>query len=373
VTYDLAAPEPRRTAGTVIRYVLGLLVGAVVLILLFSRRGDLTAARHQLHHLDLGWTAAAVLAESASVAAFAVLQYLVLRLAGARLSGARLAGGRLAGARLSLPGLLALSLANDAIANTVPGEPAVSSAYRYRYYRQRGASSASAGWTIFTMLIALALGMSLLLLVGVLVALLASKSAGTKGAAAAGLVIVVAAGAVLVRRDLVLRLIAWLVRGWRRAAKRPQDGLTARAAATLTRMREIPLRTSAAAGIVALATAVWACDFLCLLCSFGTVHAAIPWAGVLLAYGAAQVVGSLPIVPGGFGIIEGSLAVILVGYGASRVPAVSAAVAYRVVSFWLVIAVGWLAVGVITHRSRRLRQRGAAEAGVQQPTGLPSD
>jgi putative heme transporter len=360
VTYDLAARQPPRTAGVVIRYLLGLLVGAVVLILLFSRRGDLTAARHQLHHLDLGWTAAAVLAESISVAAFAMLQRRVLRLAGAR---------------LSLPGLLALSLANDAIANTVPGEPAVSSAYRYRYYRQRGASSASAGWTIFTMLFALALGMSLLLLVGVLVALLASKSAGTKGAAAAGLVIVVAAGAVLVRRDLVLRLIAWLVRGWRRAARRPQDGLTARAAATLTRMREIPLRTSAAATIVALAAAVWVCDFLCLLCSFGTVHAAVPWAGVLLAYGAAQVVGSLPFVPGGFGIIEGSLAVILVGYGASRVPAVSAAVAYRVVSFWLVIAVGWLTVGVIALRSRRLHRqhrRDADAAAGQQPTGPPS-
>lgn len=341
MTYDLAAAKPRRTAGTMIRYLLGVLVGAVVLILLFSKRGDLTAARHQLVHAHLGWIAAAVLAQGISVAAFAMLQKRVLRHAGTR---------------LALPGLLALSLANDAIANTVPGEPAVSSAYRYRYYRRRGASAAGGGWAIFTILIALALGMSLLLLIGVLVALLASTSAGTTGAAAVGLVIVVASGAVLVRRDLVLRLIGWLVGGWRRAARRPQDGLTARVEATLARMREIPLRTSAAISLVALATLDWTGDFGCLLCSFGAVHAAVPWPGVLLAYGAAQVAGSLPIVPGGFGIIEGSLAVILVGYGARRVPAISAALMYRLVSFWLVIAVGWIVVAAIAHWSRRRPQ-----------------
>ena len=78
-----------------------------------------------------------------------------------------------------------------------------------------------------------------------------------------------------------------------------------------------------------------------------TVRAAVPWSGVLLAYGVAQVVGSLPVVPGGIGIIEGSLAVILMEYGAGRVPALSAALVYRMVSFWLVIAIGWIAFGVI--------------------------
>ena len=68
---------------------------------------------------------------------------------------------------------------------------------------------------------------------------------------------------------------------------------------------------------------------------------------MLLAYGVAQVAGTLPIVPGGIGIVEGSLAVILAAYGAGRVPAVAAALAYRLVSFWLSIAVGWIAVALI--------------------------
>jgi len=78
---------------------------------------------------------------------------------------------------------------------------------------------------------------------------------------------------------------------------------------------------------------------------------------VLLAYGAAQAASALPIVPGGLGIVEGSLAVILSAYGVARIPAISAALAYRLVSFWLSIAVGWVSVGTIAYRARRKGQR----------------
>jgi uncharacterized protein (TIRG00374 family) len=77
-------------------------------------------------------------------------------------------------------------------------------------------------------------------------------------------------------------------------------------------------------------------------------------------------------VPGGFGIVEGSLAVVLVAYGVGQVTAVSAALAFRLVTFWLPIAVGWLSAGVIAHRFRRLQMSpagSAPEAGIQ-PIGI---
>ena len=77
------------------------------------------------------------------------------------------------------------------------------------------------------------------------------------------------------------------------------------------------------------------------------MHAAIPWHGVLLAYGVAQVAGSFPLVPGGLGIVEGSLAVVLAAYGAARVGAVSAALAFRLVNFWLALAAGWITAAVL--------------------------
>jgi uncharacterized protein (TIRG00374 family) len=347
VAYDLAAPKPGRSAGTVVRYVLGVVLGIAVLVVLFGERGDLMAARHEFHHLAIGWIAASVLAEGTSLAMFGYLQHRVLGLAGTR---------------VALPGLVVLSLANEAIANTVPGGPALSCFYRYRYYRQRGASEASSGWTVFTVLIAQAISMSLFLLLGTGVAMLASASIRSVGVAAVGLVIVLGGGAVLVRRDLVLRLAGALVRFSQRVTGHPRPAAGARVEAALARMREIPLSARSTVSVVGIAVVVWACDFLCLICSFGAVHAAVPWDGVLLAYGAAQVVSALPIVPGGLGIVEGSLAVILAAYGIARVPAISAALAYRLVSFWLSVAVGWVSVAAIAYQTRRkgLRDRALA-------------
>jgi uncharacterized protein (TIRG00374 family) len=337
-TQERASPRTGRRLPEAVRYILGVLLGFVVLILLFGKRGELVASWHQLGHISLAWAAAAVGAEALSLWIFAYLQHRVLHLSGTR---------------IRMPPLFLLTLANDAIAATVPGEPAVSSAYRYRYYRRRGASSASAGWTVFTILIAQAIGMSTLLLLGVVIALAASTSAASTGVILLGLVVVLGAGAVLIRRDLVLRLAGRLVHAFQRLTGHPRGSVGARVDATLARMREIPLARGATVMIVALAASVWFSDFFCLVFSFRAVHAPIPWDGVLLAYGAAQVVGSFPIVPGGLGIVEGSLAVILVAYGAARVAALSAAIMFRIANFWLAIAIGWLGVAVIALHERR--------------------
>jgi len=338
-----------RTPAEILRYVLGIAVGVIVLALLFGRRSELVAAVRQLGSARPAWVAAAIGAESLSMLGYALLQRRVLRHAGAA---------------VPLPGLFLLTLGNAAIACTVPGEPAPSSAYRYRFYRRRGASAPAAGWTVFTILVAQAIGMSVVLLTGVLVALAATVAARGKAASPAGLgvtvlglLIVVGAGAVLIRRDLVLGLASAVTGRLARWRRKPSgggpDGVLARIEGTLARMRDIPLSRGGTAGVVAIATAVWLCDFGCLLCGFRAVHASIPWHGVLLAYGAAVVVGSLPIVPGGLGILEGSLAVVLVGYGASRVSAVSAVLAFRIVNYWLPIAVGWMSVGLLAVQVRR--------------------
>ncbi len=377
VVEESVAGGGRRRSGNrraeAARYILGVLLGVVVLVLLFGKRGDLAASWHQLGRVRLAWVAPAIGAEATSLWLYAYLQHRVLRLSGTR---------------IRMPALYLLTLANDAIAGTVPGEPAVSSAYRYRYYRRSGATSASAGWTVFTILVAQAIGMSLLLLAGVLVALVGSRSVAGTGVTVLGLVIVLAAGAVLVRRDLVLRLAGGLIRGARRvtlrwrADEQARSGVGARIESTLARMREIPLSPQSTAAIVALAAAVWFSDFGCLVFSFRAVHAAVPWHGVLLAYGAAQVVGSFPVVPGGFGIVEGSLAVILTAYGAGRVPALATAITFRVVNFWLAIVVGWLAVAVIAIRARRAGPAGTgedpasigvADSGLADPASAAAD
>ena len=349
--FAIGQAKQGRNLAVLVRYILGVCVGAVVLLLLFGKRGELRSAWHEVSRASLGWILAAIAAEAASLYAYALLQRRTLRLAQGN------------GSAMPMSALAALSLANDAIANTVPGEPVISSAYRYRYFRRYGVPPASAGWTIFTVLVAQAIGLSLLLLLGVIVALAASTNARYASVTIVGLVIVAAAVAILVRRDLVLRLLALLPRAARRASGQRRQrvhAVTIRIESILARMREIPLSTGSTVEVVAIAFAVWLADFCCLVCSFGAVRGAIPWSGMLLAYGAAQVAGSLPVVPGGIGIIEGSLAVILTRYGSTRVSALSAALVYRLVSFWLVIAIGWITVAVISRRQRRITRSACA-------------
>jgi len=129
-------------------------------------------------------------------------------------------------------------------------------------------------------------------------------------------------------------------------------------------MREIPLSGAAAVGVIVMATGLWLMDFIILICCFGAVHAPIPWSGVLLAFGVAQIVASLPLVPGGIGLVEGSLAVILVAYGAKKVPALAVVLVYRLLTFWLVIIVGWLSIGVIEWRVRHGAVEDPAESAI---------
>jgi uncharacterized protein (TIRG00374 family) len=333
----------------ILRYAIGLGLGVFILLLLVGKRDELTAALRHLDHLNYGWESGAVVAEALSIVGYGYLQQRVLRWGGAE---------------LSLASLTLVSLANNAIAYTVPGEPAVSSAYRYRFFRRHGASGASSGWAILTILIAQAIGMSLLLFVGVIVALFGHTGVQARGTVLVGLVVVVIAGALLVRRDLLLRFLGVLVRSCRRITGHPRGDVMARIESTLQRMREIPLSSGAAVGVVSMATALWLMDFVILVCCFGAVHAPIPWSGVLLAFGVAQIVASLPLIPGGIGIVEGSLAVILVAYGAKRVPALAVVLIYRLLTFWLVIIVGWLSIGVIEWRVRHSAETPMGEPAI---------
>jgi putative heme transporter len=342
------ASPPKRRLATYLFYGVGLALGLFILVLLFGKRHELSGAFHQLGHLNYWWALAAFAAEVLSFVGYAYIQRVVLRMGGAT---------------LSMAALTLVSLANIAIAYTIPGEPAVSSAYRYRFFRRHGASGASAGWAILTILIAQAIGMSLLVLFGVVVALAGNTGAHDTSLVVVGLVVVLAAGALLVRRDLLLRFLGSIVRITQRLTGHPRDALGGRIESTLARMRDIPMSSSSTIYVVSIATAIWLIDFLCLVCCFGAVHAHIPWDGVLLAFGVSQIVASLPFIPGGIGVVEGSLAVILVAYGTAKVPALAVVLFYRLLTFWLAIFVGWVCIGAIEWRVRGEKRRNPTADG----------
>lgn len=65
----------------------------------------------------------------------------------------------------------------------------------------------------------------------------------------------------------------------------------------------------------------------------------------LAAFGASAIVGGLPGMPGGLGVTEGTLAVILAAYGLPVSSTIAPVLVFRVVSYWLPAGLGFLAGG----------------------------
>ena len=86
----------------------------------------------------------------------------------------------------------------------------------------------------------------------------------------------------------------------------------------------------------------WIADVACL--GFAAYaagdHASV--AGLTVAYAAARAVGTIPLMPGGLLVVEAVLVPGLVSSGMSLPSAISAMLIYRLISWLLIAAVGWV-------------------------------
>jgi hypothetical protein len=109
----------------------------------------------------------------------------------------------------------------------------------------------------------------------------------------------------------------------------------------------------------------WIFDCACLAASIYAVSGRVPWPGLLVAYAVAQLAASLPITPGGIGVVEGVMTVLLVAYGMHSATAVAAVLLYRIISFWSLVPLGWVFVAAALARRRKALALGPA------PEALP--
>jgi uncharacterized membrane protein YbhN (UPF0104 family) len=83
-------------------------------------------------------------------------------------------------------------------------------------------------------------------------------------------------------------------------------------------------------------------DVLTLFCVFWAAGYT-PSPGVLLAgYGLPNLAGKLSILPGGVGVIEGGMAALFAALGAPGEIVVVAVLGYRLLSFWIPVALGFV-------------------------------
>ena len=84
---------------------------------------------------------------------------------------------------------------------------------------------------------------------------------------------------------------------------------------------------------------------------------------VFAGWSLARVLGSIPITPGGLGLVELGLTTVLVGFGGNHAGVVAAVLLYRFLTIVPTLVLG--AVAAATWRRRRRSQ--VAEAGSSPP------
>lgn len=327
--------------------------GALVVVLALAviasarRSGDLAAAGHSLLHVRWGLLVVALGLEAASMVVFARIQQRLLR-----------AGD----VDVGLGPMTAIALAGNALALTLPGGVAWGATWVFRRLRRHGADRLLAGWVV---LVAGALGSFALFLVvaaGIEIAGDQGPVAHLRAMAAVLIAIpVVVAGVVLLGRHSARARCVGRKLG-SAASDVPrlrQAGDVAAALATRVGAVRLDVRGWSATG--ALAALNWLVDCACLVTCVWAIGGTVPWRGVLVAYGLAQVAAAIPVVPGGLGVVEGSLSFLLIAYGMPPESALAGVFLYRIVSFWSVVPVGWGIWGCLTLRERRGQRTGPVQ------------
>lgn len=246
-------------------------------------------------------------------------------------------------------------LASNSFGRVVPGGVAASGAMQYAMLARGGVppAQAASGMTASSLLVfGTLLALPLLALPAILFG--APVDAGLGRAALIGgvvFVLLVAAGAAAMIWDGPLLAVGGAAQRLRNRIKRasaPLAGLPERLLSERDEILAVLGRNWWQA--LLLSAGRWVLDYLTLLAALTAVHANPRPSTVLLAFCAAQFLGTMPLTPGGLGFVEAGLTGTLVLAGVGGGAAVVATLAYRMVSFWLPIPAG--AVAAVIHRRR---------------------
>jgi putative heme transporter len=255
-------------------------------------------------------------------------------------------------------------LASNSFGRVVPGGIAAAGAMQYSMLARGGvpAAQAASGMTASSVLVfGILLALPLLALPAILFG--APVDAGLGRAALIGGVVFVllcAAGTAAMLWDRPLAAVGRAAQRMRNRLRRSAEPLTDLPRRLLSERDEV-LGVLGANWWEALLLAAgrWVLDYLTLLAALTAVHADPRPSTVLLAFCAAQFLGTMPLTPGGLGFVEAGLTGTLVLAGVGAGAAVVATLAYRMVSFWLPIPAG--AVAAVLHR-RRYGEEAVSEA-----------
>lgn len=336
--------KPRPKWHTALRITAAIVLAAVVVSVLWGKLPSPSEVWDALLSANPWWVLACALLQVASIGMFARQQRRLLSAFGVRLSFLR-AG--------------AITYSATAIANSFPAGGAVSAGWSFKQFKARGASSATAVTVTLLSGVLSIVGLVLLYLLGLLAAtwtrLLDLAESHPGWAVVIGLAILAALIAVIrliADRSELSNPNAPTPKLDKYQEKNPKLGAAVRQVlTTLRQARRVRLLDWNLALFYTLAK--WVLDAASLFAACEAFGISINFLQLSAVYLTMQLIRQLPLTPGGVGVIEVALLAALVSAGAPEAAATAAVLVYRLFSAWLLIPIGYVAMGAMSRWDRR--------------------
>ncbi len=282
-----------------------------------------------LGRLNVWWMVAGLILEGLSLFCYALLNRVLLPAEG----------------RPSLSRLFRIDLSAAAVAHVIPAGTVGSAGIGYQLFTAEGVPGTDVGVMMATKGVGSTLVLNVLLWIALVISIPLS---GFQPVYATVAII----GAVLLA--LIGILILGITRGEKRAARILRaigeripgvggDKLEQIALQATASIRGLATNRSVLISSLSWASLNWLLDAASLWCFIAAFGEHADPIGLFAAYGVANVIGAIPITPGGLGIIDTVTPVLLVGFGLTRSVATLGVLAWRLVNFWLPIPTGALA------------------------------
>lgn len=273
--------------------------------------------------------------------------------------------------RLSLFTIFRIQLSTKAVTNVVPGGSAAGGTLGYRLLTDSGVPATSATFTLASVGLGSAVVLNLILWIALLISIPLNgfRPAYVTAAIVGVLLLAFAAGLVYLLiegRDRAERILRAIVR---RIPYVEEDTASRFVHQTADRIQDLAQQPQLIRSGILWAALNWAFDAACLwvmLLAFGYTMNPI---NLIVAYGVIGVLASIPITPGGLGVVETALPALLVTFGAPGAAAGFAVLSWRLIQFWMPIPLGGISyaslkLGPLGRRRRLASVRDLAhEAG----------
>lgn len=237
--------------------------------------------------------------------------------------------------------LFRIQLSTRSLGSLVPGGSAASNALGFRLLTLAGANGRDAGFALVTAGVGSAVVLNLILWVSLIVSIPGRGVNAFYGTAAifGVIVMLLVAGVVLGlvdhegRAERVTRSVA------RRLRFDPEKA--GEVAVHLgERLRGLASEPSLLRRVFMWSLLNWGLDILALFVFIRAFGGSVNITGLVISFCLANIFASIPITPGGLGIVEGIYIPTLVGFGLTTTTATVSVLSYRLVQFWLPMLVG---------------------------------